>query len=89
MVPSGFDQENGVLDPPIGMDATDCHALSVWRGLTYGDTPVVISCWKVTAEELEEIRRTGRVWLYIMGTTMPPAYPTGFNPFEERENDPE
>lgn len=32
--------------------------------------------------EIDEIMRTGKVWLVILGTTMPPALVTGFSPFD-------
>lgn len=83
MMPTAFDEENGFLDAPAGMSPDDCDSLSVWRGVIDNGTPVVISCWKPTAEEMEEIQRTGRIWILVMGTTMPPIAPTGHKPFQE------
>lgn len=80
MVPSNFPQSNDCLSPPEGVDLDDCSVLSVWRG-TVDRQPVVISCWKPTKEELDEINKTGRIWLWIWGTTMPPAALTGSDPF--------
>jgi hypothetical protein len=51
------------------------------RTVTSDEMPVVISCWKVTQEELEEIQRTGRVWLMVYGVTMPPVVLCGVRPF--------
>lgn len=82
MIATAFDEENGVLDKPPGMSAEDCDALSVWRGLLQNQMPVVISCWEPTVEELAEINRTGRVWLMIVGPTMPPACLAGVSPFK-------
>jgi len=70
MIPTAFNEENGVLDGPPGM--SECEPLSVWRG-EQNNQPLVISCWKLTNEELEEINKTGRVWLYVCGQTMPPV----------------
>ena len=81
MIATAFDEENMVLNAPDGMTADECHPLSVWRGLIENGTPCVISCWKPTVQELEEINRTGRVWLMVMGQTMPPICPVGNNPF--------
>lgn len=81
MVPTAFDEENCVLDGPSGTTSKECGPLSVWRGNLEDKTPVVISCWKPTAEELEEIRKTGRVWVMIWGQTMPPILPLGISPF--------
>lgn len=55
--------------------------LSVFKGDMAG-TPVVISCWKPTAQEMEELRKTGRVYLIVAGATMPPVILTAVTPFE-------
>lgn len=80
MVPASFEESNLVLDKPPEMSYDQCDALSVALANQNG-MPVVISCWKPTKEELEEITRTGRVWLIITGRTMPPASVSGHNPF--------
>jgi hypothetical protein len=81
MVPASFDGENAVLGAPGSMSAAECEPLSVRRGVTGEGIPVVVSCWKPTAAELEEINRTGRVWLMVWGVTMPPACVCGERPF--------
>ena len=83
MVPTAFDEENTVLNPPKGMSAEECSVMSVWIGYLENMIPVTISCWKMTAEELEEITRTGRVWLIAMGHSTNPVSMRGSNPFEE------
>ena len=40
------------------------------------------SCWRLNEIELEEIARTGVVWLYVWGHH-PPVFVTGRHPFEE------
>ncbi len=82
MMPAAFDEENGVLDPPPGMSIDIVNCLSVFRGPMADGTPIVVSCYKPTKEEWEEMHRTGRVWLMVMGTTMPPVVVTGHNPFQ-------
>lgn len=81
MVPTAFDEENGVLDSPPGMFPDECEPLSVWRG-PYVDYPVVISCWKITDEEFANICMTRRVWLMVYGYSMPPVILSGIKPFE-------
>lgn len=81
MMASAFDEENTVLDPPPGVDPDDVSVLSVYRGAMPDGRPVVISCWKPTAEEWDEMRRTGRIWVVILGENMPPISPTGYYPF--------
>jgi len=73
MEPASFDQSNSVLSPPPGVGDDKCQSLCVWRGENSVGTPVVISCWKVTKEELDMWQRTGRVWLSVVGTTVPPV----------------
>lgn len=79
--PANFDESNAVLDPPPEMTFDECDPLSVLLSRQPDGMPVVISCWKLTAQELEEINRTGRVWLGIIGGTMPPAWISGTKPF--------
>lgn len=83
MTPTGFDEDNSVLDPPPGVV---CASLSVWRGESDG-TPMVISCWKPSREELDEIVRTGRVWAIVVGETMPPIAVQGISPFMKKPED--
>lgn len=35
---------------------------------------VTISCWELTPEELEKVKRTGRIYLGVFGTGQPPVY---------------
>jgi hypothetical protein len=63
------------------MTLDECDALSVFRGNSSDGSPVVISCWKLKVEELAEINRTGRIWLWVHGPTMPPVSLEVANPF--------
>lgn len=83
MIPTGFDEENGVLGRPIGMTDEQCLPLSICRTYLHDGLPCIISCWKMTADELAEINRTGRVWLGIVGPSMPPAFLAGISPFNQ------
>lgn len=83
--PSSFEESNGVLNVPAGMSEDDCTPLSVCHATGPGGMPMVVSLWKFTAEELEEVKRTGRVWLGIVGATMPPAFVSGFKPIDKAE----
>ena len=82
MVPTSFDESNQVLARPPNMTAEECVPLSVWMG-DHNNIPTVVSCWKVTAEELAEINKTGRVWIGIAGLTMPPIWIIGTHPWKE------
>ncbi len=84
MEPASFDESNDMLNRPKGMSDEECAPLCIFRDM---ETPTVISCWKVTKEELDEINRTGRVWLRIWGKSMPPAYVSGVSFFERPNAD--
>jgi hypothetical protein len=89
---ASFDQENTIFNPPEGVSNKDCNSISAYRGdINYEDedgnpmsAECVITCWRLTKEELEEVNRTGRIWLYIHGTGMPPVSVSGSNPFERK-----
>jgi hypothetical protein len=63
------------------MTDDQCGPLAIARAVCPDGTPVLLSCWKLTREELDEINRTGRVWLGIIGRSMPPVLVSGCNPF--------
>lgn len=50
--------------------------------------PWNISCWQFTAEEIEEIKKTGNVWLAVAGPSVPTLYVSGECPFEVVEEPP-
>lgn len=79
--PTSFDESNAVLSRPVGTTDDECGPLSICRTNLKDGNPVVISCWKFTKEEIEEIVKTGRVWLMLWGVTMPPAFISGQKPF--------
>lgn len=83
MIACSFDESNTVLGRPREECGSEVECLSVCRTETVDGTPVVISCWKLTAEELAEINRTGRVWLLVVGETMPPVALNGLRPFAD------
>jgi hypothetical protein len=82
MEPCSFEGENTILARPEDMTAEQCDPLSVLRTKDTQGLPLVISCWKPTREEMREIQRTGRVWLSVVGETMPPAVLLGRRPFD-------
>ena len=72
--PASFDESNLVLmadsvgDDGASVDScwsdgADC--LSVLKAVL-DEQPCLISCWKLTADELQEIIRTGRVWIAVV-----------------------
>ena len=81
MIPTSFDESNHFLNPPDDMTVDECCALSVCMTKSEDGLPLVISCWKLTVAELEEIKQTGRVYLGVHGHTMPPVFLAVANPF--------
>lgn len=78
MLPISFPQQNIVFTKPAGMSDDQCGDLCVWKGNVSideaGNTmPALISCWKLSKEDLEEIQKTGTIWLSITGEVMPPV----------------
>lgn len=88
MIATGFDEQNTVLHPPEGWTADECEALSACSATLDDGSPIVVTCWKPTAGEWEEMRKTGRVWLVVWGMTQPPVAVVGRSPFR-REGSPE
>ncbi len=82
MTPTSFAESNRALGRPRDMTEEQCEPLSVYVGVRSDELPVVISCWKLTPEELEEINRTGRVWLHVIGRSMPPVILQVETPFK-------
>lgn len=83
MIATSFDESNLVMDTPPGVDPEEIYPLSVFRGQDVNGNRVVISCWKPTAEEMEEIKRTGRVWVIMHCIQMQPIAVEGKSPFRE------
>lgn len=85
MLPTDFEQRNFVFGKPADMTDEQCMDLPVFKGVAKdesgGEIPVIISCWKLNKEDLEEIQKTGHVWLSITGHGMPPVSIFTENPF--------
>lgn len=71
--PTNFAEANLVLGPPMGCE--DSVAPMAVRRLDGN----LVSCWELSPEEIDEIARTGRVWLSVWGhQTQPPVLVTAF-----------
>lgn len=86
MLPTTFPEKNFIFKKPSDMTDEQCGDLSVWKGETttedtYTKIPAIISCWKLSKEDLEEIQKTGVIWLSITGYGMPPVSLFTENPF--------
>ena len=85
MVPSSFEQANHIFDKPPEASYDEVGCLDTFTGLDTEGNMIVISCWKPTKEELEELNRTGRVWCFHWGNGLQPHALSGHNPFSSGE----
>jgi len=70
--PLAFKEANVVFYPPAGME-DEVLPLHVRRC-----DGALVSCWQLTAEEIEEVIRTrGVVWLSVMGHWLPQVLVAG------------
>ena len=81
MVPASFPEANFVFDKPACMTFEQCAALSALVCQNEDGFPCAISCWKLTADDLEKIKQTGRVWLMVIGNNQPPVALYADKPF--------
>jgi len=83
VVPTSFNNETDVIDPHPFMEPL-LEPLNVAKVLfphpSGAMVPGYVTCWKVSKAELEEIQRTGRVWLVVYGESMAGVMPLGFAP---------
>jgi hypothetical protein len=71
MIPCSFDEANGQLGPPDGLTEDEVGTIRVYHGQNEAGNKFVVSCWRVTPAEIQEIARTGRIWLITMSGMMP------------------
>jgi hypothetical protein len=78
-----FPESNAVLGAPTPEDAAagTVYALPIHRYRDLDNQPQVLSKWELTPEELAEVKRTGVVWFSCWGTTHPPMWISGHDPF--------
>lgn len=81
MLPTTFEGYNFVYTKPGSMTDEQCMDLPVFKGLDANGLPVIVSCWRFSKEDLEEIQRTGCIYLSVCGTGMPPVGLFTENPF--------
>lgn len=84
MLPVNFKEANFTFTKPEGWSDEECMDLPVYRGLTPSPSnrPFLISCWQLSKEDLEEIQKTGKIYLCVSGYSMPPVSLFTENPFE-------
>lgn len=78
-----FSEQNFVFKHPESMTEEECGDLPCHVKMEEG-LPIITSCWKLTPEEIDEIIRTGVVWLSCY-SLQPPVYVSGTSPFVKKE----
>ncbi len=73
MLAVDFPQSNFTFGKPISMTDEECGDLRVFRGPDGNGTPVIISKWQPSKEDIEAINRGEGIYLYIIGAGMPPV----------------
>lgn len=82
MKPIEFKEQNFTFKKPEGMTEEQCGDLHAYKGKTEGELPVVISCWEPSQEEIDEIVKTKKIWVWLMiAGTIPPVYIGTDHPF--------
>lgn len=84
MVPANFPESNHVLNRPPSMTDEQCDPLCVHVGETQDGFTVITSCWKLTKEEVTLLLETGRLYLMVINTQMPPVALSVESPFNVR-----
>ena len=75
MEPIKFNGQNMTFTKPKNMSEEECGDLPV-----FSNGNQIISCWKLSREEIEHVTNTGRIYLGVMGVAQPPVYLTTFEP---------
>lgn len=68
----GFEGANFVFEAPPGDN--NCVDLETFIDAKNG---AVISCWRLSDEELDEVKRTGVVWISVQSIPIPPITVSG------------
>ncbi len=82
MHPKEFKESNFRFTKPAGTTDDQVKPLPVHRGTTTDNKPVIVSCWELSDEELEELARTKKLWLLIYGNGMSPVSIQTESPFQ-------
>lgn len=67
-----------ILGKPQGMTDEQCGSLPIFRDIEHNQ---MISCFELTQDEIEEIQKTGRIYLGVAGMNHPPVWLQVETPF--------
>lgn len=74
MYPTTFHNDEIVLSPPTGQHG-EIGGLRVLRMKYQDGSQAMVSCWKLTPQDLQNIKETGRIFIAVIGPH-PPILPT-------------
>lgn len=80
---TSFKETNFILragDNPNTNDIPACLCKDQVTGMDF-----IFAKFKLSPEELEQINRTGTIYVGVMGRNWPPLLPTVYNPFTDYE----
>lgn len=83
MKPVDFPEANFTFGRPMVMTDEQCGSLRVFKGKYADGLPVNISCFELSEDELQEIVKTRRVWLHVIGESHPPVAIGTESPWKE------
>lgn len=82
-----FPEQTTVFGKPEGWKDEDCYGLPVaqtyYRNSEGQPIPCLVSCWELTPEDIVELQKTGRIYLSITGTGLPPVSLSALYPFTQ------
>lgn len=84
MQPVSFEESNCVYENVGGISINDIEVSAAFQGHTNDGIPIVVTCWKMTKEELEEFQRTGRIWVLTLGHEIPIQQLFATKPLKQR-----
>lgn len=78
-----FKEQNLVFRKPNDMTDKQCRSLPVYKGKTDEGYPIIVSCWKLSEEDLEEVKKSGLIYLSMLSEGIQPVALSVASPFKE------
>ena len=85
MLPIDFEEANFTFTKPKNMTDEECSDLRVFMGVDTENKPCIVSKWKLSKEDIEEINNGGYLYIQIAGHQMPPISAYTENPFAQQQ----
>ncbi len=79
MTPIEFEQANDVLKCPP--DMPDCTDLPICKAMDSLGNACVISCWQLSEEEIQQLIKSKKLYVYFSHITHPPLSLLTKSPF--------